>query len=51
MLTEKEEVAEAELKQDRLKDSISADSSEDEEAKYTAGAFATYMISASVLGP
>jgi len=44
MLTEKEELATAELKQDQLKKSISSDSSEDEEGKYTAGALGPYVI-------
>jgi len=44
MLTEKED-AEAEAMQGQLKGSISAGSTEDEEEKYTAGAFATYVIS------
>jgi len=43
MLTEKED-AEAEATQDQHKGSISANSTEDEEEKYTAGAFATYVI-------
>jgi len=46
MLTEKEELAETELKHDQLKNTISADSpSEDEEGKYTVGVLGTYVIS------
>ena len=47
MLTEKED-AEAEATQDQLKGSDSTDSTKDEEDNYTAGAFATYVISICV---